>query len=421
MGGMRFMHIWLALVLCTAGFAAPAIAQQDPGSAPPATDQGGTQLPDIPTTEEVLREQQATLPPYTPLQMSFRIGIIGNHEVQIETTVGLQRQVKNPLILFDPANGNPNVYAKNFPARIVAVAPNGSWVVGVVPSASVEHSSGSSNKECAVSLNLVRDEIKLIAEFPLHSNFQALFAPDNNDTLYYCINEPGAVNAIIKYGLSDQKSEAIPADGNRFYMYGMRFAAPRGIWIQDPKSSAGDPALQLVDVVKGNSLASVDLPGAHDIYVRPGGESLLAAVLSGAEASVGYYMLADKSFHQVPQLVLTRPSFRWTHNSVAVIAKESTSTRDRFLWIDLNTGQVRELFSGFFKVDYWDISPKDEALVFITNAKNAPVLFVVPLDPQLNIVNRIQLKDVTNISWLGCLNPPPSGSRGSWLERLLPF
>ncbi len=418
---MRTLHLWLALAVWAVGLITPAVAQQEPGSASPGADQGGTQLPDIPTAEEVLRDKQAAILPYTPLQMNFRIGIIGNHEVQIETTVGMQKQVKNPLILFDPANGSPNVYAKNFPARIVAVAPNGSWVIGVVPSASVEHSSGSTNKECAVSLNLVRDEIKLIAEFPLHSNFQGLFAPDNNDTLYYCVNEPGAVNSIIKYNLGDQKSEVIPADGNRFFMYGMRTAAPRGIWVQDPQAQTDYPSLQLVDLVKGQSLASVDLPGAHDVYLRPGGESLLAAVLSGAEASVGYYMLADKSFHQVPQLVLTRPSFRWAHNSIAVIAKESTSTRDRFLWIDLSTGEARELFSGYFKVDYWDISPKDEALVFITDAKSAPVLFVVPLDPQLNVVNRIQLKDVTNVSWMGCLNPPPSGSRGSWLERLLPF
>jgi hypothetical protein len=419
MGGMRTtlillaVFVWLTLV--------PVYAQESQGQTADSQNTAQPLPPDIPSLEDVMRAKDETIPPYVPLPMNFRIGVIGNHSVQIETTVGPQTQVKNPLILIDPSTGTPNVYAKNFPARIVAVSPNGSWVIGVVPSGSVERSSGSQVKECAVSLNLVSDEIKLIAEFPLHSGFQALFAPDASDILYYCVNEPGEVNSIIRYSLVDAKAEPVPAEGNRFHLYGMRSAPPRAIWVQNPLTLNDYPTLSLIGLDKGEILASAEFPGVKDVYVRPGGESLLASVLSGAEASVGYYMLADKSFHQVPQLVLTRPSFRWAKKSVAVIAKESTSTRDRFLWIDLATNQVREIYSGYFKVDFWDISPNDEALVFITNSKGNPVLFVVPLDPTATVVNRIQLKDVSDVSWLGCMNPPPSGSRGSWLERLLPF
>lgn len=418
---MRITVIWL--VLLSGIILAPTYAQTQEGDAGKTSVTDLPEPPKIPTKEEIYKEkeQEEAIPAYIPLQMNFRIGIIGDHEVQIDTTVGPQKQIKTPLILVNPATGLPNVYAKNFPARIAAVSPNGSWMIGIVPSASVEHSSGSSNKECAVSLNLVRDEIKLITEFPIHSNFQALFAPDVNDTIYYCVNEPGAVNSIFSYTLADGKSTVLPADGNRFYLFGVRTLAPRGLWVQDPQSVGESLSLALLGLDKGEVITTADFPGVRDIYVRPGGENLLASVLSGAEASVGYFNLADHSFHQVPQLVLTRPSFRWAHKGMAVIAKESTSTRDRFIMIDLVTGQARELFSGYFKVDLWDVSPNDEALVFITAAKGTPVLFVVPLDPTVNIVNRIRLSDVSNISWLGCMSPPPSGSRGSWLERLLPF
>jgi hypothetical protein len=94
-------------------------------------------------------------------------------------------------------------------------------------------------------------------------------------------------------------------------------------------------------------------------------------------------------------------------------------TRDRFLWVDLDSATERELFSAYFKVAAWDIAHNDDALVFVSDAPEDPVLFVLPLDPQIDVLNRIRLTDVTNITWLGCLNPPPAG--GSWLERLLPF
>lgn len=416
---MRITAIGIGLLVALS--CAPVCAQTQPAEEGKTPVSDLPEAPKIPTKEEVYKEQQEEIPAYIPLPMNFRIGLIGDHEVQIDTTVGPQKQIKTPLILVNPANGSTNVYAKNFPARIAAVSPNGSWMIGIVPSASVEHSSGSSSKECAVSLNLVRDEIKLIVEFPIHSNFQALFPPDVNDKFYYCVNEPGAVNAIVSYSLTDGKSAVLPADGNRFYLYGVRTAQPRGLWVQDPLALGDSLSLALLGLDKGEVITTADFPGVREVYAQPGGENLLASVLSGAEASVGYFKLADNSFHQVPQLVLTRPSFRWAHKGLAVIAKESTSTRDRFIWIDLATGQVRELFSGYFKVDFWDISPGDEALVFITAAKGTPVLFVVPLDPTINVVNRIRLTDASNISWLGCMNPPPSGSRGSWLDRLLPF
>jgi hypothetical protein len=377
--------------------------------------------PQLPALEELRKLKEEQLPPYIPLDMDFRIGIVGEHSVTIETTVGPQDRVKTPLILVNPASGEPGVYAKNFPARIAAVAPNGSWVVGVVPSGAVEGSSGSDEKECAVSLNLVGDRIDLITEFPLHSNFQAYFAPGSNDAVYYCVNEPGAVNEITYYNLSSKEKKPLPAEGNRFYLYGLKTHDPSGIWVRDPQALTGYPTLALLGLDTGQVVTTVEFPGTRDVLARPGGDYLLASVLSGAEASVGYYQLADQTYHQVPQLVLTRPSFKWAHRKMAIVAKESTVTKDRFLWVDLPGGQARELFSGYFKVDYWDISPDDEALVFITASKDVPVLFVIPLDPAINVVNRIRLRDVTNVSWLGCMKPPPSGSHGSWLQRLLPF
>jgi len=142
-------------------------------------------------------------------------------------------------------------------------------------------------------------------------------------------------------------------------------------------------------------------------------------VSNSAEASIGYYQFADESFNQVPNLVLTRPTFKWANHSMAIIAKESTSTRDRFLWIDLESGNIRELCSGYFKISFWDISPDDDALVFIVDSDKDPLLYVVPLDPSLTAINRIRLRDVSNVSWIGCLNPP--GGSGSWLDNLLPF
>lgn len=383
-------------------------AQETPEQQPPV---------DMPSLEEVAQEG-SRIPDYVPLDVDFRIGVVGDFTKELVLETGTQKQIKSPLILIDPRTGQPGVYAKNFPARIVANSQNGAWVIGVAPSTAVEGSSGSRTKECAVSLKLTDGSIKMIEEFPLHSSFQALFAPNDNNLIYYCVNEPGAENIIYRYHLNDQTKEAVPAEGNRFYLYGLLWEDPRAIWASDPLYTPDCPLLDLIALQTGEVLQSVPFPGATEILARPNGQTLLAIVSSSAEASLGFYDVSQRSFNQVPGLVLTRPIVRWAHNSFAVIAKESTATRDRFLWVDLATGEARELFSGYFKVSYWDISPNDDALVFMTGSSESPVLFVVPLTPDQTTVNRIPLLDVTNVSWIGCLNPPSSDG---WLERLLPF
>ena len=120
--------------------------------------------------------------------------------------------------------------------------------------------------------------------------------------------------------------------------------------------------------------------------------------------------------------MLTRPAIKWLHNSRRVIAKESTSVKDRFILIDLETSTVEEIYSGYAKVANWDVAPNDEALVFITDTPHDPHVFVVPLDGSAPVINRIPLPGVSNVAWIGCINPPPSASGGgSWLDKLLPF
>jgi len=405
MTGGRIALVALAML---AGLASAAAQdEQTPPPAPPA----------VPSLEQIAQEKQQ-LPDYVPLDVNFRIGIVGDFKKELKLETGTTTQIKSPLILIDPRTGKPGVYAKNFPARIVGSSRNGVWVVGITPSGAVEGSSGSRSKECAVSLNLNDSSIKMIAEFPTHSNFQALFAPTDNKVIYYCINEPGAENAITRYDLQTQKAEPLPAEGNRFYLFGLTQRQPGGVWASDPLSTKELPILDLYDLQTGAVLQSVSFPGVSEVVAQPSGDNLLALVSSGAEASLGYYSTADSTFHQVPKLVLTRPSVKWLRTGMTVIAKESTVTQDRFLSVDLATGEARELFSGMFKVAYWDISPNDDALVFIIDSPDAPILFVVPLDPKQTTVNRIRLVDVTNISWIGCLNPP---SGGSWLDRIMPF
>jgi hypothetical protein len=105
-----------------------------------------------------------------------------------------------------------------------------------------------------------------------------------------------------------------------------------------------------------------------------------------------------------------------------VIAKESTSVKDRFLLINLDTNSVEEIYSGYAKVAQWDVSPGDEALVFITDTPTDPQVFVVPLDGSASVINRIPLPGVSNVAWIGCINPPQrGGGGGSWLDKLLPF
>lgn len=384
----------------------PGLAQDGAGT-PGAT-------PDIPSYEEVLTGK-TTIDEFVPMDFNFSIGVIGEFAVP----AGPQVQIKTPLVLINPSNGDIGVYAKNFPARIIASSNNGAWVVGVAPSSSVEGSSGSRSRECAISLNMNEGDIKIIQEFPLYSKFLAYFDPDDSNIIYYCVNEPASVNSIIGHNLKTQEAVPLDFEGNRFYLYGIRSSKPLGLWVEDPFSTVSYPRLSLYDYKETKEVTSVSFPGTTSVVVQPKGDAILAMVSSGAEASIGYYLMGDSTFHQVPNLVLTHPTFRWANNSLAIIAKESTSTRDRFLWIDLATGNVRELCSGYFKISYWDISPADDALVFIVDSEKDPLLYVVPLKAQAGAINRIRLRDVANVSWIGCLKTPGGG--GGWLQRLLPF
>jgi hypothetical protein len=379
--------------------------------------------PSIPTLEQV-QAGKAAITDFIPTNFEFRIAVVADFTKEFLTEAGPQKQIKTPLVLINPSNGEVGVYAKNFPARIVAYSTNGQWVIGIAPSSAVDGSSGSSQKESAVSLDLHTGEIKLLREFALHSKFQAVFDTQDNNVIYYCVNEPASENQIIRRNLRNSEETIVPVDGNRFYLYGFRTIEPEGLWVQDSNSLGVDPVLSLIDLEAGAILKKVAFPGTQQVYARPGGNTLLATVQQSAEASLGYYEFnqeAIPTYHQVPKLVLTRPAFKWLNTRMAVIAKESTTTRDRFLLIDLATGKPRELFSAYFKISQWDIAPDDSALVFVAAGQGAPVLYVVPLDERNTAINRVALQGITNISWLGCLYPGQDEEGGSWLNKLLPF
>ena len=397
---------------------------------PAQDDQAGEpDPPKIPSLEEV-QSGKAAIAQYIPMDYSFQIGVIGTFVKEISTETGSVSQVKSPLILINPANGGIGVYAKNFPARIVANSLNGDWVVGIAPSSAVPGSSGSSSREAAVSLNMKAGDLNLISEFPLHSNFQAVFDNNDENVVYYCVNEPAQVNQIIGLNLKKDEQGKIPAEGNRFNLYGLRPEKDPQMWINDQQATVSYPVLTLLDMKAGTTSNTVEFPGADKVLVSPNGEHVLVVVSNRAESSVGYYTFADNSFHQVPGLVLVKPEFKWLDletnekepgQGLQVIARESTTTEDRFRLINLATGQSRVLFSARFKVAFWDVSPNNDALVFVTESNNDPVLFVVPLDPMEKTINRIQLSGVTDITWLGCLNTPPKKTGGGWLDNLLPF
>jgi hypothetical protein len=384
-----------------------------------AQDAAEPEAPELPSLAEIEAGRLAD-PDFIPTDFSFRVGVVGNFEQPLETSTGVQTQIKTPLLLLDPRTGEMKRYAQNFPARIVANSTDGNWVVGVAPSSAVEGSSGSRGRECAVSLNLREGTIELIKEFPLHSDFQAVFADNDNNAIFYCVNEPAAENSIIRYNLESEESEVVPAEGNRFTLYGLKREPPRGMWVEDSFNLEQYPVLRLIDLEGGAVLSEVRFPGASEVIVSPDGSAMLVVVSASAESSVGYYMVADDSFHQVSGLVLTRPTFQWAHRSLSVVAKESTTTRDRFLWVDLVSGEYHELFNAYFKIGQWDVSPDDEGLVFINDTPDAPQLFVVPLDPEAEAINRVRLRSFAGVSWIGCLYPPREGG-GSWLDRLLPF
>ena len=376
--------------------------------------------PRIPTLEEV-QSGKAAIAQYIPMDYSFQIGIVGTFLKEVITETGSVSMIKSPLILINPANGGIGVYAKNFPARIVASSRNGDWVVGIAPSSKVEESSGSRYREAAVSLNLKEGDINLISEFPLHSNFQAVFDNKDENVVYYCVNEPAEVNKIVGLNLKNEEQGKIPAEGNRFMLYGMHPEKDPQMWISDPLSTRSYPVLTLLNMKDGTTGRKVEFPGADTVIVSPDGNHVLVSVSQGAESSIGYYDFEDASFHQVPGIVLVKPSYKWVREGMQVIVRESTSTEDRFQLIDLETGESRVLFSAKFKVGFWDISPQNDALVFVTESNQDPTLFVVPLDPQLKTINRIMLSGVSDITWLGCLSTPPKKSGGGWLENLLPF
>jgi hypothetical protein len=376
--------------------------------------------PSIPSLEEV-QTGRAAISNYIPTNYGFRIAVIGDFTQEFLTEAGPQQQIKTPLLLINPANGNVGVYAKNFPARIAAFSTNGQWIIGVAPSSAVEGSSGSRQKESAVSLDLESGEIKLIREFARHSKFQAVFDERDVNRIFFCVNEPAAENQIISFNLKTREEQLVPLEGNRFYIYGLHTVEPQGLWVQDSSSVGADPMLSLIDLKKGQVVRRVQFPGASQVFTQPGGSNILASVSNAAEASLGYFSVRASQFHQVPRVVLTRPSFKWMNNRMAVVAKESTSTRDRFLLIDLTNGEVNEIFSAYFKIAHWDVAPDDSALVFVTSSKDTPVLYIVPLDNRNTAINRVALEGVTNISWLGCLYPGKSSGGGSWLNRLLPF
>lgn len=413
---MKAKRLKLFVVIATVGllgWASSGAVAQDP------FDEDYGAVPQIPSMEEV-QAGQATIANFIPTNYSFQIGIVGDYEIELDTATGPQKTIKTPLILINPSTGKIGVYAKNFPARVVAQARNGEWIVGIAPSQAVEGSSGSRFRECAVSLNLSQGGVvKLVKEFPLYSNFQAFFDTKDKNLIYYCINEPAAVNKITKYNLKTEESKTIRAEGNRFYLYGLKESPKQSIWVADPLSTKAFPVAKLLDLKTGEPIDSASFPGATELIANHQGDALLAVVRNGAEASIGWFDNETREHYQIKGLVLTRPSFKWLYNSKAVIAKESTVTKDRFLRIDLKTGQVTELYNAMFKIGLWDISPEDDALVFIPDSVHSPTLFVVPLTDANNAINQIRLRDVQNVSWLGCMTPPASG--GGWLKKLLPF
>jgi hypothetical protein len=385
------------------------------------------QPPAVPTPEEIRQqqaEQQQPVATVTPRQYDFRIGLIGDYEQAVETSGGTRVQVKSPLVLYNPGTNTRAKYVENMPGRVIAVSPSGRWIVAIAASVAVEGSSGAKDKECAVSVYLPDEEPrpKLLREFPKHCDFRAQFAPNEDNVIYYCVNEPAKENQIIKFDLEREEGTPVKAEGNRFYLYGIKTQTPFGIWTQDPNSSQGFPVLSLLALDGGEVLSTVRFPGSTQAVVRPGGLEILALVQQSAETSLGYYEFATGAFHQVPNLVLTRPEVKWLSTRNAIIAKESTVSRDRFLYVDLATGATKELYSGYSKISQWDIAPNDEALVFLPDAEGNPDIYVLPLDTpagQEVVINRLQVTDLKNISWMGCLIQPTSSE--SWFDRIWPF
>lgn len=404
----RLAAICLALTM-----AAGSSRAQDGDAPSPSGD-----APVLPTIEEIIAGK-ASVDGFEPMNFDFRIGVVGDFDEQVKTDDGTRTQVKTPLVTIDPRSGRTSVRAINFPARIVASSPDGRWVIAIAPSASIEGTSGSSSKEAAVSLNLERGEIALVREFPLHSNFQAIFAPNESDSVYYCVNEPGAVNQLERYDLNTRQATLLPAEGNRFYIYSFSPEPSPSLWVRDPGTVSDYPVLSLIDLKTGFQLASARFPSAADVFGQPGGRAFLTTVREQNKSSIAYYSTEQRALKAVSGLVLNRPSIHWLTSEPAVIIKESLDVRDRIIKVGLESGTVTELFSGPFKIGGWDVSPDDKAVVFTNDTKLEPTLFVLSLDPQQPGMNKIRMFGLRNLRWVGCLYPFSEG--GGFLDKLLKF
>ena len=67
---------------------APVLAQEEEISSPP----------DMPTLEEVQAGHEE-IPDFIPMDFSFRVGVVGDFEQPLETSTGVQTQIKTPLLL----------------------------------------------------------------------------------------------------------------------------------------------------------------------------------------------------------------------------------------------------------------------------------------------------------------------------------
>jgi len=416
---MKRKLLGLIALLLSLGLHGVSVADE-PGldePAAPESDHMDPMAPAIPTLEEI-STGSTSIENFVPMDFDFRIGVIGDFNSITTVDEVEHSKIYTPFIMIDPRTGRTSVQAKNFPARVVANSPDGRWAVAIAPSSAVEGTSGSASKEAAVLLNVQTGEITLIQEFPLHSNFQALFTRQDSESFYYCSNEPGAINQLVKYNIERLEGKPVPVEGNRFYMYGIREQQPLSIWVRDPLSTESYPVLSLIDLQNGSKLAEAAFPSANEVIAQPGGAVLMSAVRDTRQASIAYYETQEQRLHQVQGLVFDRPSFKWLNNGLEIIAKENSAVSDRFVRVNLVTGEKTELFDARFKISLWDVSDDDKALIFITDGKVAPMLFVLSLDPSKPGMNRIKLRDMSDIRWIGCLYPFSEG--GGLLDRLLP-
>lgn len=420
---MNYKTVLLFFVLI--GLLIPTLAVAQDDSTPP--DIPSVEEIEIAKLEEKLEEQEAEIEKLEDLQAgryptsySFAIGLIGEYMESQITPTGKIEVEKYPLILMNPNNAyEMAVYAKNFPARIIANSPNGEWLVGVAPSVAVERSSGSRKRETAVGINLTENRFEIIEEFALFSDFDALFSTDDDNLLFYAVNEPGVVNKIHAYNLKSKERSTVRTEGNRFYLHSLYRNDPQGIWFDDPFAVSSYPVATLIELRTGREMDRVEFPDADYIVSSPSGENLLVVSQNEAEATIGYYSFEHQEYKKIPNLVLVDPEIKWLNNSKTIIVKEDTATRDRFIRVDLESNNVDELWTGYTRVEYWDVSPHDDALVFNLAGGDYLILYILPLTVENQTTTRITLGDISRLRWLGCIYPPDSPE--SWLEEIISF